>query len=96
MHISPYTAEERVPAELQIRVDNTVTAGTFVAVLDETSETKYQVAKVLEVAEQMHTPAKYCVASLAIATTSSVRPGTRQTTMRTNVLCASQTSFDLI
>ena len=63
MHISPYTAEERVPAELQIRVDNSVTAGTFVAVLDETSETKYHVAKVLEVGEHTTTLHYYATRS---------------------------------
>ena len=51
MHISPYTATEHVPAELQVRVDNTVSTGTYVAVLDESNDTKYHIAKVLDVSE---------------------------------------------
>ena len=39
MHIAPYKESERVPAELQLHVDTTITAGTFVAVLDETEHT---------------------------------------------------------
>ena len=51
MHISPYTATGRVPAELQVRVDNTVTAGSYVAVLDNSNDTKYHIAKVLDIGE---------------------------------------------
>ena len=52
MHIAPYKAEGQVPTKLQLHVDSTVTEGTFVAVLDTDTDTKYHVAKVLEVGEQ--------------------------------------------
>ena len=55
MHISPYTSNQRVPAELQLRVDNTVTPGSFVAVLDDSNDKKYHIAKVLDVGEQSTT-----------------------------------------
>ena len=45
MHISPYKSTKLVPAELQVRVDNTVTAGTFVAVLDSTHDRRFHIAK---------------------------------------------------
>ena len=53
MHISPYTSTTRVPAELQLRVDNTVTVGSYVAVLDDSDSKKFHVAKVLHVDEQI-------------------------------------------
>ena len=51
MHISPYTATGHVPAQLQLHIDNTVNVGTFVAVLDDDDDTRYHIAKVLEVNE---------------------------------------------
>ena len=55
MHISPYTSSGRVPAELQLKVDTTVTPNTFVAVLDDSSDKKYHIAKVLDVGERSTT-----------------------------------------
>ena len=52
MHMSPYTSARQVPAELQLRVDNSISPGSFVAVLDSTDETRYHVAKILDVGEQ--------------------------------------------
>ena len=63
MHISPYTATTQVPAELQLRVDNTVTAGSYVAVLDDTNDRKYHIAKVLGVSEQVTTLHYYATKS---------------------------------
>ena len=63
MHISPYTATTQVPAELQLRVDNTVTAGSYVAVLDDTNDRKYHIAKVLDVGEQSTTLHYYATKS---------------------------------
>ena len=55
MHISPYTSSGRVPAELQLRVDTSVTPGCFVAVLDDSTDKKYHIAKVLDVGERSTT-----------------------------------------
>ena len=55
MHIAPYTSSGRVPAELQLKVDTSITPGSFVAVLDDTSDKKYHIAKVLDVGEQATT-----------------------------------------
>ena len=63
MHISPYTATTQVPAELQLRVDNTVTAGSFVAVLDDTNDRRYHIAKVIDVGEQATTLHYYATTS---------------------------------
>ena len=63
MHISPYTSSQPVPAEVQLRVDNTVNANTFVAVLDATNDKKYHIAKVLEVGEQSTTLHYYATKS---------------------------------
>ena len=52
MHISPYTATDLVPAELQLHVDTTINEGSYVAVLDNTGDTNYHIAKVIEVGEQ--------------------------------------------
>ena len=55
MHLSEYTSTQLVPAELQVHIDNTVSVGSFVAVLDEDTDKKYHIAKVLDVAEQQTT-----------------------------------------
>ena len=52
MHISPYTATDLVAAELQLHVDTTINEGSYVVVLDNTGDTKYHIAKVIEVGEQ--------------------------------------------
>lgn len=52
MHISPYTSQEVVPAQLQLAIDNTVSVGTYVAVLDNTNDVHYHIAKVLDIGEQ--------------------------------------------
>ena len=63
MHISPYTSSQLVPAELQLHVDNTVNADSFVAVLDGSDDKKYHIAKVLEVGEQCTTLHYYATKS---------------------------------
>ena len=63
MYISPYTSRQPVPAEVQLRVDNTVNANTFVAVLDVTNDKKYHISKVLEVGEQSTTLHYYATKS---------------------------------
>ena len=51
MHISPYSSTQRVPAELQLHIDNTVSVGSYVALLDKSTDMKYHIAKVLDVGE---------------------------------------------
>ena len=49
MHMNRYKAQEEVPANLQIVVDNTVSVGTYVAVLDDDEDRHYHLAQVLDV-----------------------------------------------
>ena len=51
MHMSPYTSPNVVPAQLQVHIDNTVSVGTFVAVLDNSNDKRYHIAKVLDIGE---------------------------------------------
>ena len=57
MHISPYKAQDVVPPQLQLHIDNSVTVGSFVAVLDNTDDRHYHLAKVIDIGEdttQLH------------------------------------------
>ena len=49
MHLSRYKSHEEVPAELQIVVDNTVSVGSYVAVLDDDEDRHYHMAQVIDV-----------------------------------------------
>jgi len=51
MHLSPYTSNGEVPSNVLLKMDNTVSVGSFVAVLDNTGDKKYHIAKVLDVGE---------------------------------------------
>ena len=51
MHMSPYSSPNRVPAQLQVHIDNTVSVGTYVAVLDNSNDKRYHIAKVLDIGE---------------------------------------------
>ena len=51
MHISPYTSTQEVPAQLLLHIDDTVSVGSFVAVLDNDTDTHYHIAKVVDVNE---------------------------------------------
>ena len=53
MHISPYKSDLEVPPQLQVHIDKTVSVGTFVAVLDNTDDKKYHIAKVLDIGERL-------------------------------------------
>ena len=55
--------EEEVAPELQIQVDNTVSVGTFVAVLDKSDDVNYHIAKVLDINEDATTLHYYCTKS---------------------------------
>ena len=46
MHIVPYTSDTRVAAELTATIDDTVTIGSYVAVLDDDEDKKYHIAQV--------------------------------------------------
>ena len=51
MHISPYTSTQEVPAQLLLHIDDTVSVGSFVAVLDNDTDSHYHIAKVVDVNE---------------------------------------------
>ena len=53
MHISPYKAELEVPPQLQVHIDTTVSVGTFVAVLDDSNDKRYHIAKVQDIGERL-------------------------------------------
>jgi len=63
MHISPYLTENVVPAQLQVYIDNTVSVGTFVAVLDSDTDIKYHIVKVIDIGEQTTTLHYYATRS---------------------------------
>ena len=52
MHLSHYKSDNVVPAQLQLHIDNTIAVGSFVAVLDNTGDTRYHIAKVIDIGEQ--------------------------------------------
>ena len=55
MHISNYTSEQSVPANLQLYIDNSFNVGSFVAFLDKADDTLYHLAKILSVDEHTTT-----------------------------------------
>jgi len=55
MHISKYTSDQNVPANLQLHIDNSLNIGSFVAVLDNTNDTHYHLAKIMAVDEHTTT-----------------------------------------
>lgn len=52
MHLNKYTSPDQVPGDVQIALDPEVTVGSFVAVLDETGDNRYHVAKVIDITDQ--------------------------------------------
>ena len=52
MHLSPYTSDNVIPAQLQLHLDTSVSVGTYVAVLDSTGDKHYHIAKVIDIGEQ--------------------------------------------
>ena len=52
MHLNKYTSPDQVPGDIQIALDPEVTVGSFVAVLDETGDARYHVAKVIDITDQ--------------------------------------------
>jgi len=49
MHMNRYKAHSEVPAELQVVVDNTVSVGSYVAVLDDDEDHRYHIAQVIDI-----------------------------------------------
>ena len=52
MHINKYTSPEQVPGDIQIALDPEITVGSFVAVLDSSDDTRYHIAKVIDITDQ--------------------------------------------
>ena len=60
MHMSPYTSAQEVPAQLMLHIDDTVSVGTYVAVLDKDDDVNYHLAKVLDINENTTSLHYYC------------------------------------
>jgi hypothetical protein len=58
MHLSKYTSMNQVPGDLQVALDNEITVGCFIAVLDDSDDKLYHVAKVIDITDQ-HTTLHY-------------------------------------
>ena len=52
MYINKYTSPEQVPGDIQIALDPEITVGSFVAVLDSSDDTRYHIAKVIDITDQ--------------------------------------------
>ena len=52
MHMLRYKSPEEVPADLQMYVDNTVSVGSYVAVLDDSEDRHYHVAQVIDITDE--------------------------------------------
>ena len=55
MHLNPYVPDAQVLHEQRAVQDNTVTVGTYVAVLDNTGDPNYHVAEVVAMTDQLTT-----------------------------------------
>ena len=55
MHISKYSSEQSVPANLQMYIDDSHNEGSFVAALDNPDDNHYHLAKILSVDEHTTT-----------------------------------------
>ena len=51
MHISKYKSLDRVPGDIQVALDHEVTVGSFIALLDDTDDRRYHVAKVIDITD---------------------------------------------
>ena len=52
MHMLKYKSPEEVPADLQMYIDNTVSVGSYVAVLDDSEDRHYHVAQVIDITDE--------------------------------------------
>ena len=55
MHISKYTSDQHVPANLQMYIDNSHNVGSYVATLDRAGDTHYHLARITSVDEHTTT-----------------------------------------
>ena len=51
MHLSKYKSLDQVPGDLQVAVDTEITVGSFIAVLDDSEDRRYHVAKVIDITD---------------------------------------------
>ena len=51
MHMLRYRSPDEVPANLQMYIDNTISVGSYVAVLDDSEDRHYHVAQVLDITD---------------------------------------------
>ena len=52
MHMLKYRSPDEVPANLQMHIDNTVSVGSYVAVLDDSEDRYYHVAQVIDITDE--------------------------------------------
>ena len=55
MHLSKFTSEEEAPANVQLKVDYTVSVGSYVAVLDDDEDEHYHIGRVTDINENVTT-----------------------------------------
>jgi hypothetical protein len=51
MHLSKYKSLDQVPGDIQIAIDTEITVGSFIALLDDTDDSNYHVAKVIDITD---------------------------------------------
>ena len=51
MHLTKYTSLDQVTGDILVPIDNEITVGSFVAVLDSDEDTRYHVAKVIDITD---------------------------------------------
>jgi len=52
MHMSKYRSSDEVPADLQMHIDNTISVGSYVAVLDDSEDRNYHIAQVIDITDE--------------------------------------------
>jgi len=55
MHMFRYKSPDEVPADLQMQIDNTVSVGSYVAVLDDDEDRNYHIAQVIDITDEITT-----------------------------------------
>ena len=82
MHLSKYTSPNQVPGELQVAVDNEITVGSYIAILDNSDDKHYHVAKVIDITDANTTVHYYSTKSRQLRgakwTALFHHPGTNQ------------------
>ena len=52
MHMLKYRSLDEVPADLQMHIDNTISIGSYIAVKDDSDDTNYHIAEVIDVTDE--------------------------------------------